>query len=69
MNKKFWKCSDDVCKLVGAKEIFANLHTFYFGEKVELEIDGKSTTRRVYDGPEGLFVIVKNVRVCYDDFC
>ena len=66
--EKMFKCNSEVCEMVGVKEILANVNTFYFGEKVKLVIDGKSTTRRVYDGPEGLFVRINNVRVCYEDF-
>ena len=68
MAKKFFNCSEEICEMVGVKEIKANLKTFYLGEKAEFKIDGKVTTRRVYDGPEGLWVVINNVRVCYNDF-
>ena len=67
-NKRFWNCREDVCQMAGCKTILANLDTFYLGQKVELEVDGKKLERRVYDGPEGLFVFIKNCKVCYEDF-
>lgn len=65
---KFWKLKDDVAEMVGINEATADLSTFCLGEKADLTIDGKPVQKRVYDGPEGLYVRINGTRVCYDDF-
>ena len=69
MLSKWWKISDEnILDFLKAKEVKADLSTFYIGELVDVVVDGKSIKRRCFDTPSGNTINVKGYRVCYDDF-
>ena len=69
MSSKWWKVTDeDLLGFLKAKEVKADLNTFYIGEMVDVIVDGKQMKRRCFDTPSGNTINIKGYRVCYDDF-